>query len=208
MIRVLIADDHSVVRVGLKQLFELIGDICVTDEARDGAEVLGIIQHKNDFDLLLLDLFMPGISGFELIARIRTLNKSLPILVFSMHNEAQVAKRAFQMGANGFITKGGSEEMLIGAIRKVASGEQFIDPTLLEQIIFEKPASPAHENLTERELHILKLFARGKSGNEIAAMLSISKKTVSTHKTDLMQKMNFDSLAELVLYAADYGLID
>jgi DNA-binding NarL/FixJ family response regulator len=208
MIRLFIADDHSVVRVGLKQLFALIDDISVAGEACDGLEVLDILQQRNDFDLLLLDLFMPGLSGFELIARIRTQNKSLPILVFSMHNEAHVAKRVFQMGANGFISKGGSEEMLIGAIRKVVAGDRFVDPTLLEQMIFEKPVGPLHESLTERELHILKLFARGKTGNEIAAELSISKKTVSTHKTNLMQKMNFENIADLVLYAADYALID
>ena len=113
------------------------------------------------------------------------MNKSLPILVFSMHNDAAFAKRVFQMGANGFISKGGDQDSLMDAIRKVASGDRFIDPTLIEQMIFEKPIAPPHENLTERELHILKLFARGKTGNEIASELSISKKTVSTHKTNL-----------------------
>lgn len=208
MIRILIADDHSVVRIGLKQLFALMGDISVAGEAVNSKEVIEILQQSGDFDLLLMDLFMPGMNGFELIARIRTMNKSLPILVFSMHNDAAFAKRVFQMGGNGFISKGGDQDSLMDAIRKVASGDKFVDPTLIEQMIFEKPSAPPHENLTDRELLILKMFARGKTGNEIAAELAISKKTVSTHKTNLMQKMNFDSLAELVLYAADYALID
>lgn len=211
MIHILIADDHSVVRVGLKQLFSLMGDISVTGEAADGTEVLELLQQDCDFDLLLLDLTMPGISGIDLIARIRAKYKTLPILVFSMHNEPMIAKRTFQIGASGFITKGCAEETLIEAIRKVAAGGRFVDPGLAEQMIFDQPPTEKeapHHKLSERELHILKLFAQGKTGNEIAEQLSISKKTVSTHKTNLMQKMNFSSIAELVLYAADYALIE
>jgi len=165
----------------------------------------------NNFDLILLDLNLPDIDGFDLIARIHSQNRSLPILIFSMHNESLVVKRAFQVGASGFITKGCTQETLLTAIRKVASGGRFVEPALAEQMIFNESDTSKelpHDKLSERELHILKLFACGKTGNEIAQHLSISKKTVSTHKVRLMQKMNFQSIAELVLYAANYALID
>jgi DNA-binding NarL/FixJ family response regulator len=211
MIRIMIADDHGLVRFGLKRFFSFQTDILVTGEAESGAEVLEILGRGGNFDLLLLDLSMPGISGFELLARIRAANKSLPILVFSIQNATTVARRVFQIGASGFISKGCAEEMLVDAVRKVATGGRFLDPSLTEQLIFDLPPQEKdapHHKLSERELLILKLFAQGKTGNEIAEMLAISKKTVSTHKTNLMLKMNFNSLADMVIYATDYGLID
>lgn len=210
MIRVLIADDHVVVRGGLKLLFGLMGDIEVAGEATNGAEVLAMLQ-QDKYDLLLLDLTMPGLSGVNLISRIRTINDRLPILVLSMHNELQVAKRVLQAGAVGFVTKGSMQEILMEAVRKVAAGGRFIDPVIAEQLLFEKPVSGESsplERLSERELHILKLLAMGKGINEIAAELFISNKTVSTHKARLMQKMNFQTNAELVRYAADHGLVE
>jgi DNA-binding NarL/FixJ family response regulator len=210
MIKVLIADDHAIVRSGLKQLFGLMGDINVGGEATNGEEVLEALQ-KSQFDLLLLDLTMPGLSGINLIGRIRTLHANLPILVLSMHNELQIAKRVLQAGAAGFVTKGSEQDILMTAIRKVAAGGRFVDPTITEQIMFEKPVqgeSAPHDRLSERELHIMKLFAKGMGINEIAAELFISNKTVSTHKARLMQKMNFKSNSELVRYAVDHGLIE
>jgi DNA-binding NarL/FixJ family response regulator len=210
MIKVLIADDHAIVRSGLKQLFGLMGDINVGGEATNGEEVLEALQ-KGQFDLLLLDLTMPGLSGINLIGRIRTLHANLPILVLSMHNELQIAKRVLQAGAAGFVTKGSEQDILMTAIRKVATGGRFVDPTITEQMMFEKPVqgeSAPHERLSERELHIMKLFAKGMGINEIAAELFISNKTVSTHKARLMQKMNFKSNSELVRYAVDHGLIE
>lgn len=211
MIKVLIADDHDIVRGGLKQLFSLTGDIVVAGETTNGMEILEILQRVSNFDLLLLDLTMPGISGINLITRIRDVNKVLPILVLSMHHELQVAKRVLKAGASGFITKGSPQEILVAAIRKVAAGGRFIDPVLAEQMMFEKPAQVGqilHEKLSERELHVLKLIAQGITVNEIAEKLFISNKTVSTHKARLMQKMNFQSNAELVRYAADHGLVE
>lgn len=210
-IRILIADDHNVVLVGLKQLFSLMGGIVVAGEAANGMQLLELLQQKTDFDLLLLDITMPDITGFDLIARVRARNSVLPILIFSMHNEPLMAKRGFQMGASGFISKGCSQEILMAAVRKVAAGGRFVDPEFSEQMIFGKASSAEeipHDRLSERELHILKLFAVGKSGNEIAQLLSISKKTVSTHKSHLMRKMNFRNITELVLYALDYALIE
>jgi DNA-binding NarL/FixJ family response regulator len=209
VIRVLIADDHAIVRGGLKQLFALMGDIEVAGEATDGTEVLEALR-DGQFDLLLLDLTMPGLSGVTLIGRIRAQNPKLPILVLSMHNELQVAKRVLQTGASGFVTKGSMQDILMDAVRRVAAGGRYVDPAIAEQMMFEKtvPGEAApHERLSERELHILKLFAKGKGVNEIAAELFISNKTVSTHKARLMEKMGLKNGAELVRYAADHGLV-
>lgn len=211
LIRILIADDHIVVRVGLKQLLSTMGGVVITGEAATGRQVLDMCSQKNEFDLLLLDLSMPDIGGFDLVSRLREAENSPPILVFSMHKEHMVAKRAFQMGASGFVSKGSTQEVLMAAVYKVASGGRFVDPELPEQIIFGSShpgAAIPHERLSGRELDILKLFAKGKTGNEIAAHLSISKKTVSTHKTHLMQKMNFRNITELVIYALDNSLIE
>jgi DNA-binding NarL/FixJ family response regulator len=210
VIRVLIADDHVIVRNGLKQLFALMGDIVVAGEATNGAEVLEALK-QGEFDLILLDLTMPGISGVALIAQIVAINIKPPILVLSMHNELQVAKRVLQSGASGYVTKGSMQDILIDAVRKVAAGGRFIDPLIAEQMMFETtPMADAdpHERLSERELHIFRLFAKGRGINEIAEELFISNKTVSTHKARLMQKMNFQSNAELVRYAADHNLIE
>jgi DNA-binding NarL/FixJ family response regulator len=188
-----------------------MGDVAVAGEAVDGTEVLELLQRGVHFDLLLLDLTMPGISGVNLITRIQAINKSLPILVLSMHNELQVVKRVIQAGATGFITKGSTQETLIAAIRKVASGGRFVDPALSEQVMFEKQVpreEVPHERLSPRELDILKQIARGKTVNDIAEMFFISNKTVSTHKARLMEKLNHQSIAELVRYAADHKLVE
>lgn len=210
MIKVLIADDHVVVRNGLKQLLGVMGDVTVTGEAGTGEEALELLKSAGS-DLMLLDLTMPGLSGINLVTRIHTLYPDLPILVLSMHNEIQVAKRVLQAGATGFVTKGSEQDTLMTAIRKVSKGGRFVDPVLAEQMMFDKAQDTGampHERLSEREMHILKLFARGRSVNDIAEQLFISNKTVSTHKARLMQKLNFNSNAELVRYAADHGLIE
>jgi DNA-binding NarL/FixJ family response regulator len=211
MIKILSADDHMVVRAGLKQLFTLMGDVTLAGEATDGNEVLDILKRSDHFDLLMLDLTMPGISGVNLITQIRATHKTLPILVLSMHNELQVAKRVLHAGATGFISKGSTQETLIAAIRKVAAGGHFIDPVIAEQMMFERPSAgeeAPHDRLSDRELHILKHIADGKTVNEIADILFISNKTVSTHKARLMEKMNFQSTAELVRYAAEHALVE
>jgi DNA-binding NarL/FixJ family response regulator len=205
----MIADDHAVMRKGLRLLCDSMGDVAVAGEAENGDEVLELLRH-GQYDLILLDLTMPGLSGAELVERIRAQYAKLPILIFTMRGEAQVARRVLQMGASGFITKGSSEEMLMSAMRKVAAGGNFIDPIIAEQMMFEKTAtreSAAGEYLSDRELQILKLLGRGKTVNEIADELFISSRTVSTHKARLMLKMNFKNNADLVLYASESGLV-
>lgn len=209
MIKLIIADDHAIVREGLRQLFALCADIAVADVAVNGAQLLEMLR-KDEADLLLLDMTMPGIHGLELIGRIRAQNARLPILVLSMHNEPQIARRALIAGASGYLTKDSDPEVLLAAIRKVASGGRFIAPELAEALAFDagdgEQRAP-HELLSEREFHILNLLIRGRSVNEIADELIISNKTVSTHKARLMQKLNLQNNAELVRYGIDHHLL-
>lgn len=210
MIHILIADDHAIVRGGVKQLLALTSDVEVAGEATNGAQVMEQL-HSASFDLILLDMTMPGISGVDLIARIRMHDAKLPILVLSMRNEAQVVRCALKAGATGYLTKDNEPETLMAAIRKTAAGGRFIDPLLAEQMVFDVDTpgpSQAHERLSNREFHILSRLAGGKSVNEIADELAISNKTVSTHKARLMQKMNFRSNAELVRYGVTHGLVE
>lgn len=208
MIRILIADDHAIVRSGLTQLFSMASDIEVVSLATDGGQVIEFL-HRGSCDLILLDLTMPGISGIDLIASIRGHKPKLPILVLSMHNEPLIARRALKAGAAGYMTKDSEPEMVIAAIRKVAGGGRYIDPRLAEQIVFDSETGnpeQLHDQLSNRELNIFNLLVRGKSVNEIADELAISNKTVSTHKARLMQKMRFHSNAELMRYGLDHGL--
>lgn len=210
MIRILIADDHAIVRGGLKQLFAMVRDIEVAGEAVNGLQALDFLRHT-PVDLVLLDLTMPGMSGVDIITRLRSLYPDLPILVLSMRNEPQVVRQVLKVGASGYLTKDSEPEMLVAAIRRTAAGGRFIDPALAEQLVFdiEQPGvAPLHEQLSGREAQILSLLARGRSVNDIAADLMISNKTVSTHKAHLMQKMNFMNNADLVRYAIMHGLVE
>lgn len=210
MIRLLIADDHAIVRGGLKQIFAMAPDMEVAGEAANGAQVLDSLRQL-EFDLLLLDLNMPGVSGPDLIMRVRAQKAALPILVLSMHNETQVASRVLKAGANGYITKDSEPEILLSAIRRVAAGGKFIAPELAEQMVFDVSTSGSqlpHSLLSDRELEVLRLLITGKSVNDIADQLCISNKTVSTHKTRLMEKMSMGSIAELMRYAMAHGLLN
>jgi DNA-binding NarL/FixJ family response regulator len=214
MIHLMIADDHAILRESLKHLFALTDDIEVSAEAMNGGEVLERLRQKETdqlgIDLVLLDMNMPGISGEDLILRLRAQYPELPILVLSMHNQAQIAQRALKAGASGYLSKDRDAEMLLAAIRKVAAGGRFIDPVLAEQMAFEASGlapRALHTSLSDREFEILCLFAKGVSLNDIAAKFAISNKTVSTHKSRLMEKMGFTSNAELIRYALDHGLV-
>lgn len=203
MIRLLVADDHRIMREGLKQLFALVKDLEVVAEAENALQVLdGLRAHE--VDVLLLDMNMPGESGESLIARLRAHYPQLPILILSMHNETHIAQRALRAGASGYLTKDHDPETLLAAIRKVAAGGRYLDPVLAEQIALQSTtfASTAPgESLSDREFQILRLLAQGLSVNEVAQRLMISNKTVSTHKTRLMEKMSFLSNADIVRYA-------
>lgn len=209
MIRLLIADDHAIVRSGLRQLFALAPDLEVIGEAVDGATVLDALRTRLP-DLLLLDINMPGLSGPDLIARVKSHWPALPVLVLSMHNEPQVAARVLKAGASGYVTKDSEMDVLLGAIRRVAGGGKFIVSELAEKLVFDLSMGSEklpHTLLSDRELEVFRLLAAGRGVNDIAAQLCISNKTVSTHKTRLMEKMNMDSTADLVRYAIEHRLL-
>ncbi|HJU99869.1 MAG TPA: response regulator transcription factor [Burkholderiaceae bacterium] len=207
-IDIIIADDHNIVRQGLRQLFALASDIRVVAEAANGQEVCKKLA-AHACDLLLLDITMPGLSGVELIKRVRQGAAPPGILVLSMHNSAQVASRALKAGATGYITKDSDPETLLGAIRKVSKGGRYIDPCLVDDIVFDyrlqEKALP-HERLSNREFDIFLSLVAGKSITTIAADLSLSSKTISTHKLRLLQKMGMQSIAELTRYAIEHRL--
>ncbi|WP_337058848.1 response regulator transcription factor [Pseudomonas sp. USHLN015] len=207
MTRILIADDHAIMRGGLKQLIEFDARLQVAAEAENGAQVLEQLR-TGEFDLLLLDMSMPGLSGEDLISRVHGRYPRLPILVLSMHNEAQIAQRALRAGANGYLTKDHNPETLLAAIHRVADGGRYLDPRIAEQLAFasSNPADDATAQLSDREFQILRLLAQGLSVNQIADQLVISNKTVSTHKTRLMEKMGFTCNADIIKYALTHGL--
>ncbi|WP_409522838.1 response regulator [Nitrincola sp. MINF-07-Sa-05] len=208
MVRLLIADDHMIVREGLKQLFGDTDDIVVAGEASSGGEVIRIL-HEKEFDLLLLDVSMPGLSGEALVRRVHDRYPDLPILVLSMHNEPQIARRKLKAGAAGYLTKDSDPDVLLHAVRKVASGGRFLNPDMAERIAFTSLGdadTDPHHLLSSREMQILRLLANGLSINDIGEKLAISSKTVSTHKARLMKKMELGSTADLIHYAIEKGL--
>jgi DNA-binding NarL/FixJ family response regulator len=210
MIRILVADDHAIMREGIKQLFALEPGIEVVGEAANGGEVLAALR-RTPVDLLLLDMSMPGISGVDLIEHIRAREAAPPILVLSMHSELHFVRYTLKAGAAGYLTKDNQPQTLLAAIRKVAAGGRFIDPQLAEHMVFDagEPLQGApHERLSAREFAIFRLLVRGHGVNEIAAEFAISNKTVSTHKARLMQKLNCRNNAQLVRYAVSHQLID
>jgi DNA-binding NarL/FixJ family response regulator len=209
MIRLIIVDDHAIVRHGLKQLLAFAPDIGVVGEAGGGEELQQVLG-RTDCDVVQLDMNMPGLAGVELIKWICDTHPHVAILVLSMHVEGQIASRALKAGASGYLTKDSEPEILIGAIRKVAQGGRFIDAALVETLVFDHdPAGSApHEGLSERELQVFLMLAAGKTISEIASALFLSIKTVSTHKFRLMRKMNFQTSTDLVRYAIRHRLID
>ncbi|MFA7291936.1 MAG: response regulator transcription factor [Rhodocyclaceae bacterium] len=208
MIRIVIADDHAMVRGGLKQIAATTSDIEVVGEATQGDEVLALLGQPL-IDLLLLDMTMPGLSGVELIQRLREENPSLPILILSMHNEVQVVTRALKAGAAGYVIKDSEPEILFLAIRKIAAGGKYIDPALVDAMVFDASDKElsSHESLSEREFQILRMIAAGWALGNIANHLHLSPKTISTHKMRLMEKLGINNNAELIRYATRHGIV-
>ena len=211
-IRILIADDHNIVRQGLRRVFALAADIEVVAEARDSREVIELLRGRQ-FDLLLLDLNMPGLSGIDLIRRLRKEAPKLPILILSMHGESQIAGRAVRAGANGYLTKDSEPDTLLAAVREVAAGGNFIDPAIATQLVFsplpaESPEATPHNLLSNREYEVFLRLAEGQSINDIAECFNLSPKTVSTHKARLMQKLGLASTSDLVRCALRHNLLD
>jgi DNA-binding NarL/FixJ family response regulator len=210
MIRIVIADDHTIVRDGLKQILAGAPDMRVTAEAQDGHEVLKRVR-EDDFDVLVLDMSMPGKSGIELIKQVRGEKPRLRILILSMHAEQQYAVRAIKAGAAGYMTKDSASAQLIAAIRKVAGGGAFISPAAAEQFALNampQTKGPLHTTLSDREFQIFQLLVRGTGVSAIAGQLNLSVKTVSTHKANLMRKMSMTNQSDLIRYALNHRLLD
>lgn len=209
MIRVLIADDHTLFRVGLKQMLHSYAGIDVIGEATNAAETLTSIGKGED--VLVMDLTMPGASGTSLIEDVRRRAPELPILVLSMHDEPATVRRALQAGASGYITKGSSPDILHAAVTRVSVGERYIDPTVAESLAFEAVThgnAEPHQSLSKREWEVLKLIVEGVMLNQIADQLHLSPKTITTHKTHLMEKLGVTNNADLIRYAIEHRLFD
>ncbi len=210
MIRVLIADDHVILREGLKQILSACSDIVVGGEAGNGIEALKILK-DGVWNVLILDMSMPGRSGIELIRQIRAEHPKLPILILSMHKEDQYAVRTLKAGASGYLSKDSASNQLIAAIRKVKDGGIYINPEVAEKLALSlRPESdaPPHTLLSDREYQVFLLLINGLGVSAIADNLNLSIKTASTHKTHIMQKMNTDNLVTLIKYAIRHGLAD
>ena len=210
MIRIIVADDHTIVREGLKQLLGAVGDLQVVGEAQNGHEVITRVREL-ECELLLLDMSMPGKSGIELIKQVRGEKPRLRILVLSMHAEQQYAVRAIKAGASGYLTKESAPAQLVSAIRKVAAGGAFISSAVAEQIALgamPDNEGPPHSALSDREFQVFRMLASGTTVSDAAAQLNLSVKTVSTHKARLMQKMSLASQTDLIRYAISHRLID
>lgn len=210
MIRILIADDHAIVRGGLKQLLSGESDFIVAGEAADGLEALKQLREQ-PFDVLLMDMSMPGRSGTELIKQVKSEQPKLAILVLSMHKEEQYAVRALKAGALGYLTKESAPELLIAAVRKVARGGVYITSGAAERMAIELYGNHdtiPHTLLSDREYQVFMMIVSGMPISGIADKLSLSVKTVSTHKTRILQKMSMTNAAELIHYAIRHQLLE
>ncbi|MBE0541315.1 MAG: response regulator transcription factor [Verrucomicrobia bacterium] len=210
MIKVLIADDHAIVRSGLKQILAETSDIVVAGEAADGREALDKVQTQ-EFDVLVLDITMPGRSGLEILKDIKRGKPALPVLVLSMHAEEQFATRMLRAGAAGYLNKESAPEELVKAIRKVYSGGKYVSAAQAERMVGELHSDSTkqpHELLSDREYEILCLIASGKTASQIARELALSVKTVSTYRARILEKMNLSTNAQLTHYAIKGGLVE
>ena len=210
MIRILVVDDHAIVREGLKQILSDVKDMAVLAEAANGREALESIR-RQDFDVILMDISMPGRSGLEILKDIRNEQPKLPVLILSMHPEEQYAVRSLRAGAAGYLNKSSAPGELIGAIRKVSAGRKYVSPSVAEKLALELGTDTSklpHEFLSDREYQIMMMLASGKSVSEIAQELCLSVKTISTYRSRVMEKMNMKKNAELTLYAVQNHLLN
>lgn len=210
MIKILIADDHRMFREGLKHILAEYPDLVVADEANNGQEVLDKIW-KNNYDMVLLDITMPGMTGLEALKQLKNDKPKLPVLILSMHPEEQYAIRVLRAGASGYLTKESAPDELITAIRKISQGRKYITPSLAERLASEFEADsekPLHDILSDREYQVLRMIAAGKTVKHIAKELSLSIKTVSTYRTRIMEKMKMKTNAEVMHYVIKNQLLD
>ncbi len=209
MIKILIADDHPIVRKGLRELIEETPDMTVADEASTGQEVLKKI-HERDYDVVLLDISMPGRSGLDVLKELKTLKPKLPVLVLSIHPEEQYAVQALKAGASGYLTKESAPDELISALKKASEGRKFVSSSLAEKLAHDlerETERPPHETLSVREYEVMRMIASGKTVTQIARELYLSPKTISTYRSRVLEKMRLRNNAELVHYAIKNNLV-
>lgn len=210
VIKVLIADDHAILRRGLKEILLREMEVVTCGEAEDAQQVMTKVQNQV-WDLVILDISMPGRSGLDLLADLKRMHPKLPVLVLSMHAEDQYGKRVLKAGASGYMNKESAPEELIKAIQKVLNGGRYVSPALAEKLalaLHTDDRRPIHETLSSREFEILRMIASGKTVTQIASELHLSATTVSTYRTRVLGKMNMATTAELIRYALQSHLID
>lgn len=206
----LVADDHAVVREGIKRIIEETADMVVAGEAVNGWEVLEKAR-GGDYDVVVLDISMPGKNGMEILKELKRERPGVPVLILSMHPEEQYALRALRAGASGFVTKESAPDELIAALEKVLRGSKYITSALAERLVLDigvGSEESLHEKLSDRELQVLCLLAEGKTINQIGQELCLSAKTISTYRSRIMQKMAMKTNAQLIRYAIKQGLVD
>jgi DNA-binding NarL/FixJ family response regulator len=209
MIRILIADDHSIVRQGLKQIVSECPGMVVAGEAASGQEVLELVR-KRDFDLAIVDIAMPGRGGLEILKDLKAEKPLMKVMVLSMYSEEQYAIRSFRDGASAYLTKASAPDELVQAIRTVAKGKKYITPSVAERMatyIEVDSERPPHERLSDRELQVLVLLGSGRSVGEIAGELSLSVKTISTYRARILEKTGMGTNAQLIKYAVQHDLV-
>jgi len=209
MIKVLIVDDHDIVREGVKQIVSETADIVVGGEARNCSEAIEQVR-RGKWDVIILDLNLPDRTGLEVLSQIRSIAPQVPVLIFSMHQQVSYATRVLKSGATGYVSKDSARAHLVAAIRKVAVGERYLTPELAESLAFgvvDSTNERQHERLSDREFQVLCLIAAGKPPREIGAELNVSVKTVATHRARLLAKMGLKNNAEVVGYAIEHGLL-
>ncbi len=210
MLRIFVADDHPIVREGLKQIIAKNSDMSVVGEASDGQQLLEKIRGHN-VDVVLLDISMPGRSGLDVLKQLKTQWPKLRLLVLSQHPEDQYALRVLRAGASGYMTKESASEQLITAIRKVASGGKYVSPALAEHLATELDSpvdKPLHSSLSDREYEVMRMIVQGQSVSEIGEELSLSVKTISTYRTRILAKMNMTKNADIIHYGIRNGLME
>ena len=210
MINILIVDDHLIVREGIKRIINDTPDIKIVAEASSGQEAMDLI-YENKYDIILLDISMPGLNGLQTLKLIKKYNNKLSVLMLSMHSEEQYAMRSMKAGASGYMTKDTASNQLVKAIRKINEGRKFISTEVAELLttdLYHKEDKDPHENLSDREFEILKMIAKGTTTKSIADELSISPKTVSTYRSRILDKLNMQNNSDLIHYVIDYKLRD